>query len=960
MKKKILVSLLTLIAGVSLAACNNKTSDSVKPTEQPSAPVTEAPFALSQLQIANKEAFTDYFYVGDSNKKIDIAIDDGKNVASLINEKKITIKSSNENAAKVIGRYVSPVGAGEVTITVSGGGKSDSVSFYVGKKITLVPEDTEVGINQERNIGVDGEDTNAADYEWTSSDATKATVENGVVKGVAEGTVVIEAKLKSNSKEGAKISIKVSKSVAKAQAINTITKAVSKATVRGQILVKAPKFFIIADETAAIEVYTSTNYAVGDVVKVTGKVVAYAKVLEFSGSISITKIGYKVKNPFGKDPIELTKDIASKLANVSDNGTTEYRRSYKWSATATKSGNFVCFNLDGSEILLEPSNASDFNIVLGNYYTVEGVWQGSKNSSYVQFYRTKVVETIPPKTIVRVSASALTFDVGNTRKLSASYILSQADKDKNVNTITWASSNVTKATVDANGVVTAVAEGTVKITATVGETSVEVNITIVAAHAVKKISQLNKNKEEVRVKAIVSSVSSKGAILSDETGSIYAEFDSKAAPSLKSNDYIEIIASLNIYKGRTDFCKVTADQVYVFDSKEAGKPVVNIGKAEEWTKEKGNSYVKASNEEDTTANATPVSEVKLYTWKTTVTTDDKNNLVLALDGAEASDAKNIAYTSIPTIEVGNRYTVTGFFIGFDWGYQANKFFITSVSEITQTRIKFASDYYANGVTVNTGLSSELEYKFTVSDADSVGLTGSDYVNMVSFTSSDETIVKAEKTSSEPDTAGNSKSRLKLTGVKVGSATVTAKITAPAKDGKEAKVLFSKDIAVTVADVSYSKISSTADIKANDEVLLTFSNGGKTYAFAAETLKQAWYLKAVEVAVSDNKIKDVNGASVLTLEAGKAANSYYFHADNGKYLNSAVSGTHYNTLLADKKDAKTSLFSVSFDDKGVLTVKNTTNGVFVSGSVYNGTAEFQGAKSSNANYDKYPLAIYKKA
>ena len=960
MKKKILVSLLTLIAGVSLAACNNKTSDSVKPTEQPSAPVTEAPFALSQLQIANKEAFAGYVYVGDNNIKLDLAIDDGKNVASLINEKKITIKSSNENVAKVIGRYVSPVGAGEVTITVSGGGKSDSVSFYVGKKITLVPEDTEVGINQERNIGVDGEDTNAADYEWTSSDATKATVENGVVKGVAEGTVVIEAKLKSNSKEGAKISIKVSQSVAKAQAINTITKAVSKATVRGQILVKAPKFFIIADETAAIEVYTSTNYAVGDVVKVTGKVVAYAKVLEFSGSISITKIGYKVKNPFGKDPIELTKDIASKLANVSDNGTTEYRRSYKWSATATKSGNFVCFNLDGSEILLEPSNASDFNIVLGNYYTVEGVWQGSKNSSYVQFYRTKVVETIPPKTIVRVSASALTFDVGNTRTLSASYILSQADKDKNVNTITWASSDVTKATVDANGVVTAVAEGTVKITATVGESSAEVAITIVAAHAVKKINALNTSEENVRVKAVVSSVNKKGAILSDETGSIYAEFNSKDAPTLKANDYIEVIASLSVHKGIISFYKLNSSQTYVFSAKAEGKPNVSLGVATEWTKEKANSFVKASNK-DTTADATPVSEVKLYTWKTTVTTDNKNNLVLALDGAAASDAKNIAYASIPTIEVGNRYTVTGFFIGYDWGFKANKFFITSASEITQTRVKFASDYYANGYTVNPGTSSELEYKFTVSDADSVGLTGSDYVNMVSFTSSDETIVKAEKTSSEPDTAGNSKSRLKLTGIKAGSAKVTAKITAPAKDGKEAKVLFSKDIAVTVAvPASYSKISSTADIKANDEVLLTFSNGGKTYAFAAETLAKDWYLKAEEVAVSDNKITDVKGASVLTLEAGTVADSYYFHADNGKYLNSAVKtdekGTHYNTLIADKKDAATSLFSVSFDDKGVLTVKNT-NGVFVTGTVYKGTAEFQGAASNNANY---PLAIYKKA
>ena len=137
-------------------------------------------------------------------------------------------------------------------------------------------------------------------------------------------------------------------------------------------------------------------------------------------------------------------------------------------------------------------------------------------------------------------------------------------------------------------------------------------------------------------------------------------------------------------------------------------------------------------------------------------------------------------------------------------------------------------------------------------------------------------------------------------------------------------------------------------------------GGKTYAFAAETLAKDWYLKAEEVAVSDNKITDVKGASVLTLEAGTVADSYYFHADNGKYLNSAVKtdekGTHYNTLIADKKDAATSLFSVSFDDKGVLTVKNT-NGVFVTGTVYKGTAEFQGAASNNANY---PLAIYKKA
>lgn len=966
MKKKILVSLLTLIAGVSLAACNNKTSDSVKPTEQPSAPVTEAPFALSQLQIANKEAFAGYVYVGDNNIKLDLAIDDGKNVASLINEKKITIKSSNENVAKVIGRYVSPVGVGEVTITVSGGGKSDSVSFYVGKKITLVPEDTEVGVGLNRNIAVDGEDTNAADYEWTSSDATKATVENGVVKGVASGRVTIEAKLKSNEKEGAKIEILVSKNVAIPVEIKTLKKDIT-ATVRGEIIAKAAAYFFIDDGTAVVEVYSSTNFKIGDTVKVTGSVKAYGNVLEFdSKGLTVVKIGYKVPKLFGKEPVELTAEIAKTVLAAKKDGSSnkDVRKFYKWSATATKSGNFDCFNIDGVDGLLEIKNYTDFTFVTGNYYDVEGIWMGGGTSSgkkYANFFRTKVTESVPPKTVIHVSNTALTFDVGNTRRLSATYMLSKADQDKGVNSITWTSSDETKATVDVNGVVTAVAEGTVKITATVGESSAEVAITIVAAHAVKKINALNTSEENVRVKAVVSSVNKKGAILSDETGSIYAEFNSKDAPTLKANDYIEVIASLSVHKGIISFYKLKSSQTYVFSAKAEGKPNVSLGVATEWTKEKGNSYVKAYNKDDNTADATSVSEVKLYTWKTTVTTDNKNNLVLALDGAAASDAKNIAYASIPTIEVGNRYTVTGFFIGFDWGYQANKFFITSASEITQTRVKFASDYYANGYTVNPGTSSELEYKFTVSDADSVGLTGSDFVNMVSFTSSDETIVKAEKTSSEPDTAGNSKSRLKLTGIKAGSAKVTAKITAPAKDGKEAKVLFSKDIAVTVAvPASYSKISSTADIKANDEVLLTFSNGGKTYAFAAETLAKDWYLKAVEVKVSDNKITDVKGASVLTLEAGTVADSYYFHADNGKYLNSAVKtdekGTHYNTLIAEKKDAATSLFSVSFDDKGVLTVKNT-NGVFVTGTVYKGTAEFQGAASNNA---KYPLAIYKKA
>ena len=962
MKKKLLVSLLTLVAGISLAACNN-TSNSEKPTvpAKDSAKQDEA-LTLSKLQIVNKDAFMDYVYAGDENRRLDLAIDDGKNASSLINQKKITITTSNANVAQVIGRYVSPVGQGEVTITVSGGGKTDSVTFYVGKKITLVPEDTEVGVGLERNIAVDGENKNVEDYNWTTSDATKATVENGKVKGVASGRVTIEAKLKSNEKEGAKIEILVAKNVAIPVEIKTLKKDTT-ATVRGEIIAKAAAYFFIDDGTAVVEIYSSTNLKIGDTVKVTGSVRAYGNVLEFdSKGLTIVKVGYKVPKLFGKEPVELTADLAKAALAAKADGSSnkDVRKFYKWSATATKSGNYDCFNIDGVDGLLEIKNYTDFKFVTGNYYDVEGIWMGCGTSSgkkYANFFRTKVTESVPPKTVIHVSNTALTFDVGNTRQLSATYRLSKADQDKGVNSITWTSSDDTKATVDANGLVTAKAAGTAKITCTVGESSVEVDLTIVAAHAVKKINELN-TKEDVRVKAVVSSVNKKGAILSDETGSIYAEFDSNVAPTLKANDYIEVIASLNVHKGIISFYRLTSSQVYVFSAKAEGKPNVNLGVAAEWTKEKANSFVKAFNKDDTTADATAVSEVKLYKFTTTVTKDNKNNYVLPLDGAAESDAKNIAYQSIPTLEYGDRYEVTGFFIGYDWGFKANKFFITSASAISETRVKFSTNNYGvyqDGVSVTRGKSIELAYKFTISDEDAKGLTASDYVNMVSFKSADEETVKAEMTTSEQDTAGNRQNNLKLTGVKEGTTTVTAKIAVPAKGDAKEKVLFSKDIKVTVEKpVTYTKISKASDIKANDKILLTFTDSDKTYAFAAETLSKYYYLKAVEVTDEKGVISSINGASVLTLEDGKKADSYYFHADNGKYLSTSVSGTYYNTILADKSDATNSLLTIAYDDKGVLSIKSGC-GVFVTGTVHNGTPEIQGASSNKTS----PLAIYKK-
>lgn len=116
-------------------------------------------------------------------------------------DKTVTWASSNSNVATVANGVVTAVAPGTAVITATAGNQSASYSLEVKaplKGITLNHSEMTVIKGQSAPLTVTYNPTyttDAKDVTWTSSDATVATVENGVVRGVKAGTATITAKV---------------------------------------------------------------------------------------------------------------------------------------------------------------------------------------------------------------------------------------------------------------------------------------------------------------------------------------------------------------------------------------------------------------------------------------------------------------------------------------------------------------------------------------------------------------------------------------------------------------------------------------------------------------------------------------------------------------------------------------------------------------------------------------------
>lgn len=765
MKKKLLLSVISLVSLFGMVGCQNSASNSG--SDNPSSSQQE--FTLNTLSISNKAELQDWFYVGDSNRSVKLNLDEGKNMSSLISSGDIKITSSDATVAMVLGSYVSPLKAGSATITVTGGGKSDSVEIYVGNPTTIVPEDTAVGVGKTMNLAVDSEKNSKtlSDYDWTSSDSTVATVANGVVTGVKAGSVTITAKLKSNSKEGASLTISVADDVSTPVAINTLNGSVKidNVTVWGKVVAINSNSYLIDDGTGAIMVYKSCSFSLGDSVKVTGQYSPYYAQPEIASPTSQVKVGKKFDN-VDETAAPLTADILTKMEAVKIGDFYTYGKKYSWKATATTdaSSGFLTLNLAGYKKLIEPVKLDEkkFPYKEGHYYSVEGYWTSFNSSkNYQGFVITKLTEATPETTLVFLSDSTLKVDAKNTRKLSATYILS--DTDKNVKTVTWSSSDPTIATVDSNGVVTGVAKGEATITATVGGGSASCKVTVIDEVALTNIGSIAKA-GLVRIRGVVRNVGSNGYMIADSTGAIYVQMH-EAKLLYSVGDYLEVTSTVCNYNGALviedkkqsdNKWGVLDEDVYKLDVEDNDLP--NTGDFDAVTPLTDEILTGLNTAAFTTA------ATKKYSW-TIVANGNK----LAFGDSKLNLVKNSYTNSSINLKNTYMYKIEGYFLGKMTNKQkveSLEFVLTSATMIDQTRI----DFEKTEATIKPGVDTQIGFTYSVSEEDSKTLEFKDYASLVNIENSNDEVATFSKAKDD-----NGNWYVNITPKAVGTTTLTASL-----------------------------------------------------------------------------------------------------------------------------------------------------------------------------------------
>lgn len=238
--------------------------------------------------------------------------------------------------------------------------------------------------------------------------------------------------------------------------------------VKGVVAAVTTKGFVLDDGTGAIFVYVALDaaYKQGDYVAANITVAPYFAIWEATKVNSIAKATGTA--PTLKTATALTAAIVADWVSKPGSKTeTEAALATKdvypvtFTAAADLDGTYAFFTLDGSTTKLEPSGLdASVEVLKGVKYEVVAYCGGYNSSkSYVSLY----VQSIAPK---YDALTALTITGETTVSVNAKVQLSAAATPAGADPhVTWSTSNDKVATVDANGAVTGVAEGSVTITA---------------------------------------------------------------------------------------------------------------------------------------------------------------------------------------------------------------------------------------------------------------------------------------------------------------------------------------------------------------------------------------------------------------------------------------------------------------------------------------------------------------
>ncbi len=374
-------------------------------------------------------------------------------------EKTVKWSTSSASVATVSNGIVTAVAEGNATITASVGGKSATCAISVKKKVIAVTSVTlnkstlslTKGQSQTLTATVSPSDATDKTVTWSSSDATVATVtQDGRVTAMKSGSATVTAKAGEKS---ATCEVSITTPV-ESVTLNSASISLEEGQTTTLVATINPND---ADEktvkwsTSSASVATVSNGIVTAVAEGNATITASVGGKSATCAISVKKKVIAVTSvTLNKSTLSLTKGQSQTLtATVSPSDATD--KTVTWSSS---DATVASVTQDGRVTALKSGSA-----------TIKA--KAGEKSATCEVSITTPVES------VTLNSSSISLEEGQTTTLVATINPNDADEK----TVKWTTSSASVATVS-NGVVTAVAEGTATITASVGGKSATCAISV--------------------------------------------------------------------------------------------------------------------------------------------------------------------------------------------------------------------------------------------------------------------------------------------------------------------------------------------------------------------------------------------------------------------------------------------------------------------------------------------------
>ena len=375
-------------------------------------------------------------------------------------DKNVSWSSSDATIASV-GQdgKVTALKSGKATITAKAGDKSATCSVTVSTPVESVTLDRtavslEVGQTTTLVATISPNDADDKNVTWKSSDVTVATVENGKVTAMKEGSATITASVSGKSATCA-VTVKNNVVTVTSVTLNKTELSLTKGQSETLTATVAP-----ANATDKTVTWSSSDATIASVDQ-NGKVTALK-----SGSAAITAKA-------GEKSAICTVTVTTPVESVSldrNNVTLEVDQTTTLVATIHPN------DADEKTVVWTTSNASIATVTGGVVKAVAvgtatiTASVGGKSATCTVTVNSNVV----PVTSVTLNKTELSLVEGESETLTATVAPANAT-DK---TVTWSSGDATIASVDQNGKVTAMKEGSTTVTAKAGEKSALCTVTV--------------------------------------------------------------------------------------------------------------------------------------------------------------------------------------------------------------------------------------------------------------------------------------------------------------------------------------------------------------------------------------------------------------------------------------------------------------------------------------------------